>query len=66
MFFKIIKSLIWSLIWKVSWINQPVLRLGRFNILAVKQPSASVKPVINQGLRVKFKDFCTSQAVVVT
>nr|CAA38844.1 unnamed protein product [Podospora anserina] len=43
------KSLTWSLIWKTGWISQPALYLGFFIILHIKQPSASVNPVINQG-----------------
>lgn len=38
---------------KIALIRQPVLYLGFLRILKVKQPSASVNPVTNQGVSFK-------------
>lgn len=42
---------------KIALTRQPVLYLGFLRILKVKQPSASVNPVTNQGVSFKVFSF---------
>ena len=37
-------------IWNFAWTRQPNLRFLFLSIIIEKEPSASIKPVINQGL----------------